>query len=95
MGEISVRLFYCNTNALNADYLGKLAEVFEQNNYKFIRLKDALKDKAYQTPVTVYGEWGSSWIYRWAFSSGKKWDFFANAPVTPPFILKLAKINRE
>ncbi len=103
MEGLSVNLFGRNirqvvllhTNALNADFLGKLAEVYERNNYKFIRMKDALKDKAYQTPVTVYGDWGSSWIYRWAYSSGKQGNFFAHAPVTPRFILKLAKMERE
>jgi hypothetical protein len=45
-----------------------------------------LQDEAYQTPITVYGKWGISWIDRWALSQGKKGDFFKGDPETPAYI---------
>lgn len=75
-----------HANALNADYLPALAALFQNHNYTFISLDEALQDKAYETPVTVYGKWGISWIDRWALSQGKKGDFFKGDPDTPAYI---------
>jgi hypothetical protein len=54
-------------------------------------MDDALSDSAYQTPVTVFGKWGISWVDRWALSSGKKGEFFKDDPATPEYISKLAE----
>lgn len=39
--------------------------------YSFISMKDALKDEAYQTEITIYNNWGISWLDRWALSQEK------------------------
>lgn len=75
-----------HANALNSDYLDKLANMFRKHNYDFISLDEALKDEAYLTPITVYGKWGISWLDRWALSQGMKGDFFKGDPETPPYI---------
>jgi peptidoglycan/xylan/chitin deacetylase (PgdA/CDA1 family) len=78
-----------HANALNAAYMDKLAIMFVKNGYEFINLDQALTDPAYQHEISRFGNWGISWIDRWALSEGKKSDFFQNEPSTPEYIVKL------
>ncbi|MCP9766356.1 polysaccharide deacetylase-like protein [Lacihabitans sp. LS3-19] len=80
-----------HASQLNADYIIKLAEMFEKNGYEFVGLETALSDKAYETPITKFGRYGISWIDRWALSQGKKGDFFKGDPETPNFVVDLSK----
>jgi peptidoglycan/xylan/chitin deacetylase (PgdA/CDA1 family) len=80
-----------HANLLNAHYMDDLAEMYQKNGYKFVSQSDVLKDEAYNEPVTSYGNWGISWIDRWALSQGKRGDFFQGDPVTPEFVQELAK----
>ena len=77
-----------HANLLNSDYMDSLAKLFRENNYEFVTMEKALKDKAYKTDITVYGNWGISWIERWALSQGKKGDFFKGEPIIPDYIRK-------
>lgn len=80
-----------HANKLNSDYIGELAKIYRKNGYTFVTLAEALKDEAYQTPVTKFGKYGISWIDRWALSAGKKGDFFKEDPATPPYVIELSK----
>jgi len=80
-----------HVNALNADYAGNLAEMYRKHGYNFISLQESLADPAYQTEISRYGDWGISWLDRWALSQGKKGDFFQGDPETPVFIRELLK----
>lgn len=80
-----------HASLLNADYIDELADLFRRKNYRFISLDEVLKDSVYQTPITVYGNWGISWIDRWALSMGKSGEFFKGEPETPSYIVELAK----
>lgn len=79
-----------HANLLNAHYMDDLAEMYQKNGYRFVSQTDVLKDDAYNQPVTSYGNWGISWIDRWALSQGKRGDFFQGDPATPEFIRSLA-----
>lgn len=79
-----------HTSLLNSDYADALVGMFKDNNYSFITLEKALEDPAYESPVTIYGKWGISWLDRWALSQGKK-DFFGEDPKTPEYIVKLSQ----
>lgn len=81
-----------HANALNADCLDELVALYKKHNYDFVSLQTALKDEAYKTAITSYGDWGISWLDRWALSAGKRGDFFAGDPETPEFIIEL---NRD
>ena len=76
---------------LNAEYMDSLASLYLSHGYAFINMETALEDTVYQTPVTVYGKWGISWLDRWALSYGKQKDFFKNDPVPPEYIMKPAE----
>jgi peptidoglycan/xylan/chitin deacetylase (PgdA/CDA1 family) len=77
-----------HASLLNADYMDALAGMFRKNHYEFVTMEQALEDPAYNTSITVYGNWGISWIDRWALSQGKRGDFFKGDPVTPDYIKK-------
>jgi len=85
------QILLIHASKLNSDCIDALAAMFTKNNYTFISMDEALQDDVYNTPVTRYGEWGISWIDRWALSMGKKGDFFKEEPVTPDYITKMAE----
>jgi hypothetical protein len=85
------QILLLHSSLLNSDCIDELAQMCKKNNYNFVNLDTALEDKAYETEITVYGDWGISWIDRWALSSGKKGEFFKSEPATPEYIKQLAK----
>ncbi|UCS92931.1 polysaccharide deacetylase family protein [Echinicola marina] len=80
------QILLCHANLLNADYMEELVKRIRDLGYKFISQDEALQDPAYNTVISKYGDWGISWLDRWAISMGKKADFFKDDPVTPKFI---------
>lgn len=80
-----------HANKLNADYLDELAEMYQEKGYQFISLSEALEDEAYRHPITHYGDWGISWLDRWALSQGKQGNFFADDPPSPQYVKELAQ----
>jgi peptidoglycan/xylan/chitin deacetylase (PgdA/CDA1 family) len=85
------QILLLHASLLNSDCTGLLATRFEKKQYEFVSMDKAIRDKAYQTPVTVYGNFGISWIDRWALSQGKKGDFFKDEPITPAYIKTMAE----
>lgn len=85
------QILLLHANKLNADYLGKLTDVYLKHGYEFVSLEKALEDPAYQTPITKYGRYGISWLDRWALSAGKTGDFFKGDPESPEYVKKLAE----
>ena len=80
-----------HASLLNADYVDSLAAMYRKNNYTFVSMDEALQDEVYNTEVTVYKNWGISWLDRWALSGGKKGEFFKDDPATPQYIVELTK----
>lgn len=74
-----------HANLLNADYLDEVAEIFKKHGYTFVSQEEVLKDSAYSSPVTKYGDWGMSWMDRWAMSN-EKYDLLGADPKVPEFI---------
>ncbi|MEQ9221800.1 MAG: polysaccharide deacetylase family protein [Cyclobacteriaceae bacterium] len=90
----SIRLFgrpmdqtlLIHANYLNARHLKDLLKMYQDQGYAFVSQSEVLKDETYQHPVTKHGDWGISWIDRWAISEGKSGDFFKGDPVVPGYI---------
>jgi len=53
-------------NPLNSDTIDDLLKLFEARGYKFVSIKTAQSDRAYQTPDTYVNKFGPMWGYRWA-----------------------------
>ena len=57
-------------NALNADLMPDLLEMFRRRGYGFVSLEAALADDAYRLPEGYVGRGGFSWIDRWSMTKG-------------------------
>ena len=78
-----------HANLLNATYMDELLDMYQRHGYTFVSQSEVLKDPAYNEAVTRFGEYGISWIDRWALSQGKKGVFFKGDPETPEYILQI------
>jgi len=84
------QILLVHASSLNSDYVDSLAIMFRKNNYEFISMDKALEDNAYKSEITKFGNWGITWLDKWAMSQGKKGDFFKDEPITSDYIKKLA-----
>lgn len=84
--EIS-HILLLHANKLNADYLADLINLFKTEGYEFVSQGEALEDAAYREPVTSFGDWGISWIERWALSKHIGKDLLRENPKPPVGIL--------
>jgi peptidoglycan/xylan/chitin deacetylase (PgdA/CDA1 family) len=80
------QIMLIHANQLNADYLDKLLELFQSRGYTFISQQKVLEDPVYQQEVTEFGNWGISWLEKWAMSMGKTGSFFKDEPEVPAII---------
>ncbi len=76
-----------HNNVLNAHSLNELIAIYRKHQYQFISIDRALKDKAYQSEITVFKNWGISWIDRWALSKRVPNDFFKEEPAKPQYLI--------
>jgi peptidoglycan/xylan/chitin deacetylase (PgdA/CDA1 family) len=80
------QILLVHASLLNADYLDDLIRVFIEHGYSFVSQSDVLEDAAYATAISRYGDWGISWIDRWALSQDVDSEFFSGDPRTPEWI---------
>ena len=85
------QILLMHANPLNADYMDELLQMFVNHGYKFITLEEALKDPAYLTKDEFYKKAGISWLDRWAYTQGKRGNFYAGEPVPEDYIMELSK----
>jgi len=82
-----------HANALNGDYLDELLTMYEQRNYTFISIEEALTDEAYQSKDDYAGRGGIPWLHRWAMTQKVEKAFFKGEPACPKFIQEIAGIQ--
>ena len=75
-----------HANLLNAHYLDELLDIYRKHDYQFVSQEEILLDKAYDQEVNFFGNYGISWIKRWALSAGKEYSIFKNDPKVPEYI---------
>lgn len=59
-----------HANLLNAEQLGRVADMLSGRGYEFVGLPEALRDPAYAREDTYVGSRGLSWLQRWALDDG-------------------------
>lgn len=74
------QVYLCHANQLHADYYDVLIKALQQAGYSFISLEDALKDKAYATPVYYHQQYGFSWLFRWMPDEQKRKNYLRTSP---------------
>jgi peptidoglycan/xylan/chitin deacetylase (PgdA/CDA1 family) len=80
-----------HANNLNANHLGRLAEMYARRGYAFVSLEQALRDPAYASEDTYTGPAGITWLHRWALTQGKRGAFFAGEPEVPAWVEALSR----
>ena len=76
VGRPVKHIFLCHANRLNADYMEKVLARLKSEKYEFITLEEALKDEAYNRPVSIEASRGV-WLHRWRLTEGKKTELKA------------------
>lgn len=66
------QIYLCHDNELNRDYLHKIADQLNNQEYQFITLEDALTDPIYSQKDYFYKKYGISWFYRWIANVEKR-----------------------
>jgi peptidoglycan-N-acetylglucosamine deacetylase len=61
-----------HANAINADMMPDLLDMFRRRGYDFVTLETALADAAYRLPEEYVGRSGFSWIHRWSMTKGMR-----------------------
>lgn len=74
-----------HADELDTDEMGNLAKMMRARGYRFISLRDALRDPAYRLPDRYDDDMdgGVSWIEHWAFTMHKD---IPDAPNPPQFV---------
>lgn len=89
-GEIP-QVLLIHANQLNADAMPELLAMMKRRGYKFIPLEKALRHRAYRLTDGYTGQWGISWIRRWAVAKGMK---LKGEPEEPKEIMDLFRRRR-
>jgi beta-lactamase regulating signal transducer with metallopeptidase domain/peptidoglycan/xylan/chitin deacetylase (PgdA/CDA1 family) len=76
------------TSPVVADQMDEMLSMLERRGYRFVTLDEAVRDEAYTQPETYAGDWGVSWLQRWAFT---KFGSFREEPHLPPSMWQFSK----
>jgi len=87
-GREPAQVLLLHANALNADHLGRLLDVYERRGYRFVSLDEALADPAYASADTYTGRAGMSWLQRWAITRRVR---FGAEPVPDPWVVEITE----
>jgi peptidoglycan/xylan/chitin deacetylase (PgdA/CDA1 family) len=87
------QILLTHADMLNADYMDNLLKMFSDKGYSFISIEEALKDKCYTECKDEFYKkpGGISWLHRWAYTMGKRGDFYKGEPEVPEYINELIK----
>lgn len=79
------QILLIHANRLNAQVIEKLLQAYENMDYKFIPMEEAMDDYIFESKIEVYGDWGISWLDRWGMTLGRT-EHFKNDIPTPTFL---------
>ena len=95
LGYALPQVWLMHANELNADCFVTLVEATRRRGYRFVSLKEALRDPAYSHADGYEGRYGPSWLHRWAMAEKKPKEFYAGEPVVPKWVMDLADVDSE
>jgi peptidoglycan/xylan/chitin deacetylase (PgdA/CDA1 family) len=92
-GREIAQILLLHASRLNADALEALLARLAERGYRFVALSEALQDPAYQREDRYTGPAGMSWIQRWAWTEGKRGDFFSGEPEVEAWVHELSALD--
>lgn len=84
-----------HANELNADAFVELMAATRRRGYRMVPLDEAMRDPAYGHADGYAGQWGPSWIHRWAMAEKKPREFYRGEPAVPRWVMELAGVESE
>jgi len=95
VGRPISHVFLVHANELNADHFAEVVELIRRRGYRFVGLKEALRDDAYSMPDHYTGPAGVSWLWRWDRSGPRAVDW--KTEIGPPEFIRrrYEELDRE
>jgi peptidoglycan/xylan/chitin deacetylase (PgdA/CDA1 family) len=84
------QILLIHSNDLHTDALDALLARIEARGYRWITLREAMKDPAYATPDAFVGTSGPSWLHRWRVSQNLP-SRLRDEPDPPQWVVDLTK----
>jgi len=79
-----------HANSINARRFAALADALTAHGYRFVPLREAVADPAYESADTYTGPAGISWLHRWAMTKNVDRTLFQGEPETPHWVVEAA-----
>lgn len=92
LGYEPPQVLMLTANGLNCQKAEELLAMLERRGYTFVTLDEAMSDPAYQLPDTYTGEWGISWLQRWAMARGAE---FRKEPYLSDWMAQFDSITKH
>jgi peptidoglycan/xylan/chitin deacetylase (PgdA/CDA1 family) len=73
------QILLVHANRLNARAMDRMLDTLRDQGYRFITLDEALRDEAYDSPDLPSGQYGPSWLTRWAKQRGARLSVYGHA----------------
>jgi len=83
LGYEPPQVLMLTANGLNCAKAADLLAMLERRGYSFVTLEEAMSDPAYRQPDSYTGQWGISWLQRWAMAKGRE---FREEPYLSPWM---------
>jgi peptidoglycan-N-acetylglucosamine deacetylase len=62
LGRQIKHIFLIHMNQINAAYLDKILEGYQQSGWQFVSIDEALEDPVYSQKDNYVGQWGTTWL---------------------------------
>jgi peptidoglycan/xylan/chitin deacetylase (PgdA/CDA1 family) len=95
LGYALPQIWLLHANELNAVAYADLVAAVQRRGYRIVTLEEAMKDPAYRHAEGYNGNYGPSWLHRWAMAEKKPKAFYAGEPEVPKWVLALANQPSE
>ncbi|WP_289053842.1 polysaccharide deacetylase family protein [Carboxylicivirga marina] len=88
-------IYLCHDNSINVDYLPVIIKKLREQDYKFVSLDTAMKDKVYTQTSYFYKKWGISWVYRWMEDSKQRIALMRQEPDVMAYMKLYDRISSQ
>jgi peptidoglycan/xylan/chitin deacetylase (PgdA/CDA1 family) len=89
------QILLVHANRLNADQFDRIVAMLVKRGYRFVTLRAAVEDPAYQSPDTFTGAGGISWIHRWTLTRLGRGGVLPDEPEVPGWVMAAAGVTSE
>jgi len=86
------QILLLHANRLNAQHSEELFARLAARGYRWIRVEEALEDKAFARPDEYIGPAGITWLHRWALTADMDRSVFSGEPEVPGWVMAYSEL---